>query len=578
MKILQISDFHFNDSVDFKKLYENKIQRLFESVQSKIDYNEEIIFCICGDLTDKADPKGYDYADQTFSRIRDLFSKYNHTFEFVPGNHDLINNSFKDYDQLISKYIEGDKYTYENECVIHRKYDDIELLLINSVCHKDYSYGLIDLDELRNKFQTSEKVILVTHHDIVSRYNDDSSPIRNSFDFIKAIGENDVSALLHGHTHGYSDLTIGEGCKVIGVGPIFKQINDVTNQFNLIGIENGSIINIDNFSYRSDLDRFDPINLYSRKNKNIYSGKTTSDLYSKFVSEVKSFGLLNNFHVNIQSSVKDFFSDIEENFSDQIPVAQQWLKDEVPKTMYYNHTLHMNKGEIDGLDYIIEELNRKATSSRAIIPLVNINEVINSEDNFLPSLDIFQFGFNTDEKNELFFTLYLRALEVNNFFKINICEVYLITKSLIEKFRSIKDINLTIFAFRAQYKEKFGCFQKAEIDSLDESDIMIMVMEQNISSLEQLLINKFSLFETVIIIDGVEKLLRCINKYNDRYDKNFYRSDLIEKIKLILDLFYKLKKLRRSTSIYQDIEIVEQKLKDEFPKLLEITKEMKKRL
>lgn len=72
--------------------------------------------------------------------------------------------------------------------------------------------------------------------------------------------------------------------------------------------------------------------------------------------------------------------------------------------------------------------------------------------NHLPSLDVIQFGFDDDTKSKLHLTVYMRALEVNHFLKINIAEMYLLIGSVCDKFRSIQTLELNVIAFRAQFK------------------------------------------------------------------------------------------------------------------------------
>ena len=136
----------------------------------------------------------------------------------------------------------------------------------------------------------------------------------------------------------------------------------------------------------------------------------------------------------------------------------------------------MQHNGVPAIDFVINELKSKATSSRAIIPLINFEQVVNSGDDFLPSFDLVQFGFEHEIKNQLYVTLYLRALEVNHFLKINLCEIYVMCKKISEEIRSIESIDVTVIAFKAQYKEHYGCFERAEIDMYSEADITVLLL------------------------------------------------------------------------------------------------------
>lgn len=141
----------------------------------------------------------------------------------------------------------------------------------------------------------------------------------------------------------------------------------------------------------------------------------------------------------------------------------------------------------------------------------------------MSSLDIIQVGFSRHTKDELYITVYLRALEVNHFLKINICEIYLIIKRIEEEFKSVENVNINILAFRAQYKEKFGCFGKAEMDVITPQKIMMYLMDKDFEKLICLLEEKLELSETVINCNGIEELCTSFIEYNE--DKKLNELD-----------------------------------------------------
>ncbi|PTR87904.1 metallophosphoesterase family protein, partial [Bacillus anthracis] len=523
MYILQLSDLHIGIDIDLDE-FKSKIDKIYEEVNKIIEKSELLIFCICGDVTDKGNKDGYKNATIVIDYLKEKFTDYNHKLEFIPGNHDICEEKFEEFDKFIAGYID-EKYSYEDKNVVVRNYGDINLVLLNSSYHKNHEYGKIDLVQLRSELKENENNFVIMHHTFISEYDDDKSAIRNAYIFIKALDENNVCALLHGHTHGYSDISISKECKDIGAGPLFKKLEDINNQFNIIEIKAGKVNRVYNMRYSSDLGTYSVIDVYSRKNLNNFYGNSLIEVYNDVVESTREHGAIINFNMNIRSDLNTFNNDVQTIFHNQINIAEEWQEETPPSTLYYNHGQYMFKGKVDPIEYVINELKDKATSSRAIIPLINMEDVVGSGDNFLPSLDIIQFGFKEDNKEELYVTLYLRALEVNNFLKINLSEVYVMCKKIRERIREISILNITIFSFKAQYREKYSCFRKADIDMIDESDLMMSVVEKDINTIISLLENKHELSETVVHLDGVEKLERCIKNYNKR-KKEVYSEDI----------------------------------------------------
>ncbi len=570
MKIIQTSDFHISETTDMNLCY-MKLDKLYDAVSGIIDKNESIIFLICGDIIDRGEKGGFTNAKLLLDYTLDKFRAHTLTFEFVPGNHDMATDGFGDFDGFMSKYLNGRDYSFETNNVVISNYNDLDLILANSTYLRKPNFGQIDPNALKlNLKKTQNSVLLVTHHTMMSRYADDSSALRNAYELVQAISGSNVSAILHGHTHGYSDVTVGGDCNVIGVGPLFKSVPDIYNQFNLISVVADGVDRVVNYSYRADISRFTPLTVFTRRYPNIYCGTSIRSVYDKVAKSVKAYGLIKNFNMCVNLPVSEFFQDIESGFSKEIDTARQWLAPELPPNLYYNHAQFINRGSTEGMTYILEEINRKATSSRAILPLINVEDVIKSEDGFLPSLDIIQFGFEKEEKTELSVSVYLRALEVKHFLKINLCEIYLLVKALKEKIRSIVQLDMNIFAFRTQHKEEFGCFRKAKLDALDSEDLMVFVVEKRVDDIIELLSDKKKLSETVVIDSGVLNLLKCFEKYGKYHHDGFYSLHIIKATTELCRTFAKLKKLRASTSVYQEISETEAVLSHQMDVLLNL--------
>lgn len=567
MKIIQICDLHITETSDMAICY-LKADQLYGCVQNEIHGKEKIVLMVCGDVVDAKGVSPYSNAKKFFDYVKNKFKDINHEIIFVPGNHELKSDSFSEFDEFL-KYVNGPgSYSYDSNNVIRLDIDGLCFVLVNSISHRDHKFGLIDIDQLRTCLtETPMPTVVVTHHTLFSRYVGDDSSIRNSYEVINELSRGPVIALFHGHTHGYSDVSVGEECKIIGCGPFLKQIPDVPNQFNIVSIVGDIVGRVDNFTFRGDVKRFSKDTLYHAKAIGHFAGTDVRALYNRVVTRTVANGCLNNFSMEIHAKAPIFLQNIEEHFSSEIGVARQWQQGECPQTLHYNHGMYFDRGSIGGIQYIINELTSKATSSRAILPLVNTVDVKDSGDGFFPSLDVIQFGFYDDSKTHLYVTIYLRALEVNHFLKINLAEIYVMVKNIQAELRSIVDLTIRVLAFRAQYREKFGCFQKAEIDHIEPEEITILVADKNVTKIKQLLVNKLELAETVIIDTGVTTLCKSLitfcKSHVDAYDKG-----LVDDVTILKQKYAELKELRTKTSIYKQIESKESEVTVQMQKII----------
>jgi thymidylate synthase/metallophosphoesterase superfamily enzyme len=553
MKIIQVADLHIGSEAKVETL-KFKINKIFNSVKGKIAKDEELIFCVCGDIVDRGNDTMYNYAEEIFNHIKQCFYEYKLNFEFVPGNHDLCNENFEAYDKFIAKFIMS-SYAYNNGVNTHlREYSSINLVLSNSIHHRDKTYGKLDVESIESSLN-EKPTLLVIHHTLLSENDGDISSIRNSYKIMDLVERKKVIAILHGHTHGYKDIKIGGKCRIIGVGPMFKEVADINNQFNLVDLNGYHIQMITNYRYSADLDEYTPITVHTENINSFYYGSSVKEVYDEVTDDTKRYNCIHNLKINISSEYSNFEKDIYTYFSDTISVAKDWQSKTVPQTLYYNHGKYMQSEGVWGIDYVIDELKNKSTSSRAIIPLINFKDVANSGDRFLPSLDIIQFGFADDEKKKIFVTIYLRALEVNHFLRINLCEIYLMLKNIKDEIRSIKNIDLAILAFKAQYKEKYGCFRKAEIDSITEAKLTGLLLSKNYQQIINLLKEKLELNETVVQWVGLKYLQSALI---EAVESKSCSKILLETISCVLEQLEILKIEREKTSNYSEIEKTEQ--------------------
>lgn len=563
MYIIQIADLHINESFDFKYFKTN-----FDALVKQYnlaDVKEKIVVCILGDIIDMGDASNFKKAE----RVMDYIVAQNMCLEFVPGNHDIVNGSLKEFNMFIHRYV---PYTFEGSNTIVRNYEDIELILLNSVYHCDYTYGKIDIEELKN-VNTFGKSICMMHHTILSENDNDKSALRNAYHFLETLNEKNVVGILHGHTHGYKDIVVNKNCLVIGVGPFLKEVANVNNQCNFLRVTRGIIDYVSNCRYNADLNKYVCLEGQSQVTDNYFC---FDSIYSAHQAVIRNLELKKsciNMHMKVDTSFESFRKEINAYYREFMNDAKDWLSLYVPDSLYYNHGSFMISDNSDGVSYVIEELKRKKTSSRAIIPLINFNDVINRKDTFLPSFNILQFGFYDKKEGILYANLYMRDVEVNNFLYINICELYLIIEKISKELglEANDQVSINIFSFRAQYKQKFGCFRKARLDRMTEADLTVLVQGKRKKTLLDIISEKMELHETIIQDKGFVHLKNAFQAICYVETDNEKMKNAVSEICEILDNLNEIKYLRAITN---DTETKERELNRHVLSLKKLIEEM----
>jgi hypothetical protein len=114
---------------------------------------------------------------------------------------------------------------------------------------------LIELGSLENADITKPTLVL-THHSFFNDSSTANSAIRNAYGVFSAIENKNIIGILHGHTHGYKDIIIGNKCRLVGVAPFLEQIPGINNQANLISVYPSGIRKIVNYRYQADIEEF----------------------------------------------------------------------------------------------------------------------------------------------------------------------------------------------------------------------------------------------------------------------------------------------------------------------------------
>ncbi|TFH88464.1 hypothetical protein EQG41_01090 [Billgrantia azerbaijanica] len=218
------------------------------------------------------------------------------------------------------------------------------------------------------------------------------------------------------------------------------------------------------------------------------------------------------FHITLKQLQATPLRDVESD-------ARDWSSPNCPQHLYFNHGQYI-KG---GVEYIGEELKRKPSSNRALYSLINQSDVINSEDNPIPSFMIFQ---TTLKEGCLYCTVYFRALEVSKFLRINLEEIrqnILQLKSVSVSFDSVK---VLIIGFRAHHTIGFNPLVKPEIDQLSSLDIL-NILETDKLKMRSLLMEK-SDATTVIDTTSLKSMLECIQKRDLHFPNQSRLISLLE--------------------------------------------------
>lgn len=624
--IIQMADFHFGGSRPGSESEKDILKKMTARIQTEIPPGSEVIFCACGDyidskpvpdgtptgtrpLTDDEVESRYEEAkDALMSTVIDpLRKKYKHKFKvgLCVGNHDTTHiDAVNRFSQAIAS-TDIDK-TYS----LHLDSENVDLIFINSCPPSDFSHGEIDYDHLENTLKSlpaNSTKYFILHHTLMSMDERDQSSIRQVPKLIKLIERYAIKAVFHGHTHGQYMIRIGtEGCPIISVGAAFvRDFPNVNSQFNLICCNSGIPISADNYQYHADWamnpgsDGFEKISIPISKENNYFYGTTFSRVYGELVKKVRAESKLYHVHLHIKSTYEQFCSDVEENFGKKVELktfdqkysytdlAKMWQAPKLDENvLYFNHGKNFSTEQYSsGIEYIIQEIRQKTTSSRAVLATVNSKDISQTApDALLPSLLFIQFGFDQD-RTTLHVTMNLRALEASRFFKINVCEILLLAQKIHEE-NSFQNIEVVVSAFRVQIKEQFGCFLKAELDTLAHSRkiaVKLTCLERrdnpakiasNIEYIMGLIRDKKQRSETVIETAGVENLLNSIIDAQDDMpeDGEASKSDLDQVRTYTEELLAMLNELKKSRASHseptKDMDDLEERIEKQYDLLI----------
>lgn len=242
-------------------------------------------------------------------------------------------------------------------------------------------------------------------------------------------------------------------------------------------------------------------------------------------------------------------------------------------------TLHMNHGEYihkygDGINNVINQLKEKHASNRAIISLINQEDIMESKDNPIPSFMILQFSI--EENTKLYVTTYFRALEVSKFLRINTEEIRQIIEKIMAENIQLNEIFLNIFAFRAYIDSDINPLKKPKIDTYDNQGILqyLLNSQANLNELINLLNGK-NTSSTVIQYFSFQNILNWIedSRYSPIIHSDLKKPLVCKYLKEIIHILTNLERLREQTSHNELIDEKQKLYKDKLNQLIEVIRD-----
>lgn len=581
MYILQMADFHMDPTSDIN-VPQNKLQKLLPILQRMVPPNSDILCCLLGDFADKGNEGSFQIAAEVLTDFRDgLSSIWKGScieYEIVPGNHDLSCRSkwfpqkdLSAFNEFASNLLGHQISFNDNETVIESNHFGYHFLAVSTVISNETSFGSVDFNALKS-CSTVPGSIIIAHHGAVSSDDTDGSAIRNGYRLHQFLEDRNCSAFLHGHTHGYKRYAVGNGCQVIGVGPMFKNegIYDISNQCNIVKVTGGLVREIKTLTYQGDRDTWDVAQVYEKIEDNNYVDSDAYALYCRVLKDADENRLLPNLRIQIQTSFSAYEHSITENFALCKEDAIAWQSPVGSKYLEFTHGQQMNAKDLSWQEFVINSLRQNPTTKRAIIPLIDKERAFHaSDDQYLVSFDVVQVGFASNAYKTLYITVYMRALEVRHFLPINLYEIYLIAKTIRESFTSVEELNVCLFAYRAEAKKNYGCFKKAYIDLLRESQICKLFAENDYMAIVTLLKQKSDMGDTVIDTSWLNRLknatIDCCQAEN--------KDRLVVQTNVVFEKLDALKERRECCSDYSITQEEENAFCVELERLIELFQE-----
>lgn len=268
MKIIVLSDLHFDDKTHWRKITEEMLRRIRNIIRD----NEKIIFVFLGDIingyggrTTVDARRFYIEADNFIEYIKREFKDGD--FYFIPGNHDLDSNNLDLFNEFSGKHSSRKcEYTKENSVFLIEKYN-INLILVDSNLSRDYgAHGQIDGELLKSKVSPKKSIIFIHHPPFhtESYSGDDDKSLKNPLDIMYL----HAKIVFYGHQHGDHKVSFfyKEDTLYVPVSGLLNTGNEIKNDFIVLDIEDSELRSCYRYEYNGD-KFFKKIILPQKQNK-----------------------------------------------------------------------------------------------------------------------------------------------------------------------------------------------------------------------------------------------------------------------------------------------------------------------
>lgn len=230
INILHISDLHFpiENSVTTEGEFIRAIGDLIDSIS-----DENLYLLISGDITFQGKREGYEDASRIFKKIIGDTDKIKaDKILLCPGNHDIVltqggENAFSLFDAFSFALTNNKTFTFSQKNNVIYESEDAIFLIVNSSYNMDHKYGYVDIPSINNSLKSidtdNNKVkVAIVHHHLINQHRNDTSVLRNAYQFLKLLQHYNFEFILHGHQHSNMESLIDK-ISVFGIStPVFK--------------------------------------------------------------------------------------------------------------------------------------------------------------------------------------------------------------------------------------------------------------------------------------------------------------------------------------------------------------------
>lgn len=259
--VLQVSDLHFGHSSTHLAATvaltatTAAVQRVLSETPGSL------VVALCGDVVDKGDPSYFDVAARSID-LHLIQALGRPPVVCCPGNHDVVsgeNGHFSAFNRFAFRLTNNPDLMFDRtRTVTSTVLSGYEFVLVNSMFegYKTYKVGMVDIDALGRLLgaNMASPRVVITHHSLIPSNPADTSSIGNAYPMLRAVTTGGVSAVLHGHMHSETVLTVGaRATALVGVGSLlFKPYPNYNNSFNLLRFEGGRLTRALAFRYIAD--------------------------------------------------------------------------------------------------------------------------------------------------------------------------------------------------------------------------------------------------------------------------------------------------------------------------------------